>query len=437
MIRYFSKTAIFLALPIGLAAQETTISLYDAVTIALERNYDVRTASLSRAIDDNNAEIGNAGLLPTVYLAGSGSYANSDVETTFNNPEQPPIVADGATTIGYSGSANLEYLLFNGGKRMHILNQLQSIGEDGRLNERLSLENTTLNVSNNFLEVVRLQDQVVIDQETVNLSLDRLDRASQNFQFGNTTRLVLLNAEVDLRTDSINLAQSQVQYSRALRNLYLSMGVAADTTLGVNGQFDFAELLDRQAILDQALGSNTNYLRTRNNLYAAEEGVKAQKAELFPVLSANAAYQYNYTDYEANFLNTQQNSGLSAGLGLRFYVFDGRRIRRNIENAELERGIAEVSVERSRNQVVQLVNNAYDTYITNLSLLQISQRNVSLAELNYERSAEAFATGQITGIELRDAQLNLSNSKNAISRQRVVTKLSEIGLLYEAGLLVK
>jgi outer membrane protein TolC len=215
------------------------------------------------------------------------------------------------------------------------------------------------------------------------------------------------------------------------------MGVPADTNLTLADDYEFAELLDRRALTEQALESNTRYLRTRNAVFTAEENLKSTKSDIWPTLSANAAYRYGFTDFEANFLDTQENLGWNAGLTFRFNLFDGNRVNRAIQNAELNREIARVEVERAENEIVRLVNNAYDTYLTNLELLEMSERNLNLAETNFERSRDAFATGQITGIELRNAQLNLSDAQTAIVRQQIITKIAEIGLLYEAGILLE
>jgi outer membrane protein TolC len=416
-------------------AQE--VDLNQAISIALEQNYDVRVAAYSYEIEENKAELGNAGFLPSVFLQANGSYSKQNTEVTFTNPEQPPISQDGATTIAYGASANLEYTLFNGGRRIHFLNQLQSLSEDARLRQRLAMENTTLQVSNRYLEALRLQEEVDILIETVELSQNRLERADQNYNYGNTTKLQVLNAEVDLRRDSINLAQTRLEYSRGLRNLYIAMGISADTSLVLSDEYELASLLDKQELLNKAMQENTAYLRARNSLYTAEENLDVAQSDIWPTLAANAAYQYQYSDFEANFLNTQENLGWNAGLTFRFNIFDGNRVQRNIANAKLNREIAEVEMERSRNEVVRLVNNAYDTYLTNLELLDISERNLELARTNYSRSQDAFATGQITGIELRNAQLNLSDAQTAIVRQRILTKLAELGLLYEAGILIE
>ena len=334
----------------GVFAQE--VDLNDAIAIALERNYDVQVASYSYEIEQNNSEIGNAGFMPSVFLQANGSYTNQNTELTFASPEQPGISQDGASTIAYGASANLEYVLFNGGRRIHFLNQLQSLSEDARLRQRLSMESTTLTVSSRFLEALRLKEEVDIQIETVELSQRRLERADQGYQYGNSTKLEVLNAEVDLRRDSINLAQTDLEYTRSLRNLYLSMGIPADTSLALSSEYDFSTVLDKNALLDKALEANTNYLRARNSLFTADENLDVAQSDIWPTLAANAAYQYQYSDFEANFLSTQENLGWNAGLTFRFNIFDGNRVQRNIANAKLNREIAEVEMSRSKNQVV-------------------------------------------------------------------------------------
>ncbi|MFT5596257.1 MAG: outer membrane protein [Flammeovirgaceae bacterium] len=429
---------LFIALILmGRLASAQEIDLNGAIAIALVQNYDVLVASYSYEIEQNNSEIGNAGFMPSVFLQANGNYSSQNTEVTFPNPEQPTISQDGASTISYGASANLEYVLFNGGRRVHFLNQLQSFSEDARLRQRLSMENTTLLVSSRFLESLRLKEEVDILQETIELSQKRMERAEQGYNYGNSTKLEVLNAEVDLRRDSVALAQTDLNYARSLRNLYLTMGIPADTSLTLSSDYEFSALLDKQVLLDKALEANTIYLRARNNVFSADENLDVAQSDIWPTLAANAAYQYQYSDFEANFLNTQENLGWNAGLTFRFNIFDGNRVQRNIANARLNREIAEVEMDRSRNQVVQLVNNAYDTYLTNLELLDISERNLELARTNFSRSEDAFATGQITGIELRNAQLNLSDAQTAIVRQNIITKVAELGLLYEAGALLE
>ncbi len=253
-----------LSLGLGLMGNvyaQDSVGLYRAVELSLIHNYDVNIAGVDREMAENNAEAGNAGLLPTVYLDGGGSYAVQSAELQFASPEQPPINAEGAATLSYNAGAYMDYVLFNGGRRLHRLDYLRSLGEDARLRERLSMENTTLNVANSFLEVVRLTNATSIAQEAIGLSLERVKRAEENYKYGNTTKLQLLNAEVDLRNDSITYAQQGLQLNQALRNLNMDIGLPADTSLAIATDFEFMPPLEKNLLLDKARSQNTAYLR--------------------------------------------------------------------------------------------------------------------------------------------------------------------------------
>jgi outer membrane protein TolC len=425
----------------GLSAngQDTakSLALDDAIAVALEYNYDVKVAGLSLEVAQNLAEAGNAGLLPSVYLDGSGSYQLANTEVQFSNPEIPPIVADGAQTINLAADALLTYTLLDGGRRVNSLRLLESQSEDARLREKLAMENTSIQVASRFLEALRLGDAVAISLESVVLSLERSQRAEENYQYGIFTRLQLLNAEVDLRADSIILAEAELEYAQAKRDLYFLMGLPADTSLVIDSVLVFLDGLDRGSLINGAQTRNTSYLRARNEVYGAAQNLKVSKGDLYPTLNFQGGYRYSFNDFEANFLDRQEQAGWNAGLSMRFYLFDGGRVRRNIENARLNMAMAEVEESRALNEIVALIGNAWDSYLTSRKLLDLSTRNLALAQANYARSREAFATGQITGTELRDAQINLTRTRNEISVRRIRSKLAEVGLLFEAGVLLE
>lgn len=419
------------------AQSAARLDLERAIALALEYNYDVQVAGISRQVADNLADPGNAGLLPSVYLDGRSSYQFENTEIVFANPLVEPISASRAQTISTGGDAVVAYSLFNGGKRISTLRQLEVQGEDARLREKLAMESTSLLVASRYLEALRLSDATAIADEAVSLSLDRVRRAEENYNYGTFTRLQMLNAEVDLRADSISLAEAELEFARARRDLYFAIGLPADTTLVLDSAFAFMAGLDKTTLLEGARTSNTTYLRTRNEVYGAEQGLRATKGDLYPTLNFQGGYRYTFNDFEANFLDKQELFGWNAGLSLRFYLFDGGRVRRNIENAQLNIAIAEVEQARALNEITTLVGNAWDVYTTSLELLNLSMRNMALAEANYARSRDAFATGQITGIELRDAQINLIRARYEISLRRIRSKLAELGLLFEAGVLLE
>lgn len=108
-----------------------------------------------------------------------------------------------------------------------------------------------------------------------------------------------------------------------------------------------------------------------------------------------------------------------------------------MQNSQIRIDSQQIAIQKTENDIKTNILNAYDDFVTNLELLALTQRNLASTTINYERSQEAFNTGQITGLELREAQLNLINAKYDLSLQRIQTKISEVSLFFFSGGLVE
>ncbi|MDL2257369.1 TolC family protein, partial [Bacteroidales bacterium OttesenSCG-928-I14] len=74
---------LILFLPIETKAQEV-YDLQKAIETGLENNYEIRIVRNEQEISDNNASIGNAGMLPTVDLTAAYTGNNNNVDNNFN-----------------------------------------------------------------------------------------------------------------------------------------------------------------------------------------------------------------------------------------------------------------------------------------------------------------------------------------------------------------
>ena len=69
-------------------------------------------------------------------------------------------------------------------------------------------------------------------------------------------------------------------------------------------------------------------------------------------------------------------------------------------------------------------------------MYKIQQQNVITATDNYNRSNERYKLGQITSVELRQAQINLLNAKTSKNLAKYNAKLAELQLLQLTGQLL-
>lgn len=420
-------------------AQEVpeTLTIEDAVGLALENNFDIKIAKNNKSIGENNATLGNAGFLPTVSLTGGYNYSVNDTRTEFANPEQPPIDASGAATTSISAGVNVIYNIFSGGSRTYTYRKLQNVAAQGGLQERQLMEQSISLVIRQYLEALNLFDAYQISQESLEISQKRYIRAKEKYAFGNFSKLELLNAEVDLSNDSTSLAQAQLSFEKARTTLSNTLGIAPDSKYAISNSFNYSEELVLGTIIDQAEANNAEYLLANEALNSSKLDMDLTKANMFPRLDLSGGYTFSNTSYDANFLQSNESLGWNAGLNLSYTIFNGGNRKREQANAKIQMESQQYNLQKAENNLRTNIINAYQDFSTNLKMLELSQRSLNLAETNYSRSQEAFSTGQITGIELRESQLNLANAKYNLSVQKIQTKLAEVNLYLYAGMLVQ
>lgn len=422
-----------------LAAQELpeTLQIEDAVRLTLENNFNILIARNNESISSNNATIGNAGYLPTVSINGNYNYSEADTRVEFATPGQPPIDANGAGTTTYGAGVTLNYTIYSGGGQLYTYRKLKKEEERGQLQERQAVEQSVLSVLTQYLNAVSLYDAYQNTLESVTISQDRYTRAKEDYGFGNFTRLELLNAEVDLSNDSTSLFQAKLSYEKARKSLSNAMGIDPSASYDVSGTFDYARDLDVDNLLRKALDQNTDYLLAQNAAESSELDLKLSGSDMLPRLDLSGGYSYNKAIYDANFLRSSESLGWNAGVTLSMDIFGGGVKKRARKNARIQKESQEYNRQQSENTLKTNVLNSYEDYNIALQLLELRAKNLELAEASYERSSIAFSTGQITGIELREAQLNLVNARFNLSTQRIQAKLAELTLLNYAGALVE
>lgn len=157
---------------------------------------------------------------------------------------------------------------------------------------------------------------------------------------------------------------------------------------------------------------------------------------LWPRLDLNAGYGVTDQRNEVGIILGTYNRGLNAGLTASMPLFDGGRVRTRIETANLRAENAQLAEEQARLQVERDVRNAYVTWAAQRRVQRIQEEAVATARINFERTSELFYAGQLTGLQFRQAQLDLANAE----RQAVVagfdTKVAEMVLLLASGGLI-
>ena len=412
------------------------LSLEQVIQVCLEKNYDVAVARNTAEIAENSAVMGNAGLVPTVALNGSANYSVNDTELEFAG-DIPPVNVDGAESRGLGANIGLNYTLFDGLGTVYSYKKLKNSAVIGDLEARYTIENALLQAVLTYYNVARLKQQYDISLDNLNISRDRTQRQEVGYEFGSSTKLNVLNAEVDYNSDSVSVLLARQSWLNARRDLNQLLGFEIDTEYDVDTTVSYSLGINLDSIMNSSMANNALLLAAAYREQGADFDIKRTQGQRYPRLDLNASYGYNNTSNDAGILLQQQNIGLTAGLTLRWVLFDGERINAQVKNAQLAYENSQELREKTKTSVERDVKNAWGNYENDLTILSIEEINVATNKINFERSQEQFTRGQITSTQFREAQRNLALAKINLNDARYALKLSELELIRLSGRLLQ
>jgi outer membrane protein TolC len=427
-------TVLFLLLAVAASAQQL-LTKQEAIAQTLENNFGIGVAGNQLEIAENNKSILNSGFLPSIIGNAGGNYNIEDQDVTFNNGETNTVL--GAETTQYNASVNLNYTLFDGLGRWYTYKRLKEEYNLSELEVRQTIETTMLQLFSVYFEVARLSENISVLEETYGNTKDRLVRAEYGFEYGQNNKLEVLNAEVDLVTDSINLMNARQQLRNTKRDLTVVLNSELSRDFSVDTTVAFLGDLQMDRFIATADTNNLRLLQARNNITISGYNYKASKAVYLPTVGLTGSYGWNQGEFPVtSFLSSRTTTGFAAGVNLTWNLFDGGSGITSVKNARIQKDTQELQYLQIENEVQRDIANAKGNYDNLLEVYSLQEQNVVTAQNNYDRSQERYKLGQITSVELRQAQINLLNAKTNKNLAKYEAKLAELQLLQLTGQLL-
>ncbi|SHI96430.1 TolC family protein [Algibacter luteus] len=403
-----------------------------AVQLALENNYGIKLAKTDVEIAQNNASILNSGYLPTLTGNAGGTYNLDNTEAEFSDGRVTTL--KGAESSRYSASLDLNYTLFDGLGRIYNYKQLKETEQLTEMQARETIENTIVQLFTIYYSVAELKENTNAINQTLSISKDRLVRSEYQFNYGQSTKLAVLNAEVDINNDSISLMNSQQQLKNFKRDLNLVLGNTLNEVFDVDTTVEFKNLYDKELLLEKAKANNISLLQIDKSIAINKLGVKSQISAYLPTIGLTGSYGWNKNNNNAaSFVAVSTNTGLSGGLNLSWNLFDGGRTVTNVKNAKIS---LEANTIQKEQQLVTLerdFKNAWEDFQNKLNIYKLQEENIETARNNFERTEEKFKLGQATSIEFRQAQLNLLSAEFNKNQAKYLAKIAELQMLQISG----
>lgn len=428
-LKHIAATAL-LTLATTAAAQ---ITLPELIATGLENNYQLKIVRNREQKAANDATRANAGQLPTI--SATAGY-NGSLNSSDSKAREGGAVTSSRNTLDHSLTAgiNAEWTLFDGFNVQANYRRLQELKRQSATQTRIAIEDYVADLTAEYYNYVQQRIRMRNLNHAVRLSKERLRIVLERYTIGSASRLDLQQAQVDFNADSAqSLKQLEILATSRIR-LYDLMAVkdmntrltVSDTSIQVSDDLVF------DTLLEATMRTNASLLSAQQDIALAELDYRRTMSRDYPYVKLNAGYSYQHSIMGAGATKTRDSWGPEAGVRIGMTLFDGDRRRQrlnaklDIENADLARLQLEQALRADLADLWQAYNN-------NRRLLNLERENLITAQENHYIAHERYMLGDLSGIEMREAQLSLLDAEERILAAEYSTKLCEISLRQLSG----
>ncbi|VXC33524.1 Transporter [Flavobacterium sp. 9AF] len=423
---------LFLFFSFSTQAQET-LSLEEAIQIALENNYEIKIAQNNLKIDATNNNLANAGFLPTI--SANLTNTNSQLNTKQTQSDGSVRELDNAKNFSLNYGIGLDWTLFDGFSMFARKEQLATLEAQGKTELQATILNRISEVYLTYFNLVQQQHVMASIDSAIVISNERVTTAQNRFSIGKASKLEVLNAQVDLNTDrSLLLSQKELYKNTQIRlNELLSRNLQTNFKVNNDVVFDSNLLFDE--LKELATKQNPQLQAQILNKKIADLNLKQVKGTRYPTVRLTSGYNFSRSEASLGFITQSSSQGFVYGVTASVPIFNGFLQNKREKVAKYEVENASILLDQQKLAIESQMASLYQSYLTNLELSKVEQENVSIAKQNLEITLAKFKIGTITTIEVRTAQQNYIEASVRYATALYNTKLSEINLKELAGTL--
>lgn len=421
------------ALALGLSAQAQIMTLKDCLEKGISESFQIKLVNISQEKAANNDSWLYAGGSPTLSATGSYSGTLSSNDATLRS--------DGSTTsnrnvLDHTLSAQLraDWTVFDGFSIQATRDRLEELHNQGEIQTRITIEDYIANLTTEYYNLVRQTIHLKNLEYAASLSKERLRISSERYDMGGNSRLEMQQAQVYFNSDSAkslkqheSVASANIRINRLMSNWDLgSVHVAADTTINlITG-------LDYESLLEDMMEVNASLLKAESNRTIAQLDRRAVQSRNYPYLKLNASYGLTHNIYGNNTYSDRTNWGPSFGATMGINLISGKQ-RVQERNARLDELTADITIDQLKLQLRANLDDFWQAYQNNLMLLELQEQNLKTAQETMEIAQERYLLGNLSGLEMREAQKSLLDAEESLLQAQYDTKVCEISLLQISG----
>lgn len=419
------------SVPQGTAsATPLALSLSDAVQRGLRANLGLLTTQQSSAEVRAQRLRALSGLLPTVTGQVGETVQQINLQAVgllFSIPGVSNIVGPYSYQ---SALANANVPIFN----WSSISNLRASRADDKA-AVLSVTNArdlvSQAVANAYLQIIADGARIIATQAEVDADTAVFTNASRRHEAGTAIGIDVLRSQVELkqRQQALVADKNQFQIDKLTLGRIIGLPIGQDFTVADPTPSVPLAALSLPDALAKAYQNRPDFQAAKARVLAARFTLSASHAERYPTVQAQGFY-----GDEGLHAFSQSHGVMQVAGSVQFNIFDGGRIRADVEQSSAELKNRSNELENLRGQIDFDVRSALLNLESAQEQVSVARSNVELAENTRRQSQDRFAAGVTNTVEVVQAQQSVADANNNLISAQFQYNLAKVSLARALGL---
>lgn len=464
MLRHIIATIIIFASFLGVCFAESipskTLSLQEAILLAVRENPNVQQAQLNHVVQKFALEVAKWQFEPHFSIQATRTVTNTvsqgfpQTTNTTNIQPQMTLETGIGTQITATSTNNVGNGHYNPGLSLQVVQPLmRGFGKpiveaalynamDSEHISRLSvdgaLRTTVTAVINAYLDVISAQHTVDIDNDALKRAQVSVDQTKMFIQAGRKAGVELITVQADVANAETKLENDKNALQQARYALLAAIGIDPDSNVTFTS-IDVPALINQYHVPDL---ENAKKLIIDNDIQYQTDEITLQGSVKRSVLVAedNDRWQLDLTlnggtgngsgggpNAGTNSLTNGYNTTKSAMLTLNIPI-DDKNAKQAVLDAKIALEEATLALKQERWQKETNAINGWNTIGSAARALAYAQNAENLQAKTYHVSFQKYQYGLIDSLELQSAQQQFTASQQALLDARIAYLKSLVNL---------
>lgn len=419
----------------SIAAQTQTLSMEQAIELALKNNFDIQIAKNKSEQAANNNTLGNAGMLPKLELGASGNFANTDMRQEFLNGTT--INKNSVESQNITTGAYLTWTIFDGLKMFASQKKLAELEKMGKTSLKIQIENTLSKVIASYYAVASQIQLINGLNENIAVSEERLKIASKKLEIGTGSKFDVIQAKIDLNELKTSIIKQTTILNNSKAELNQILNQKIDFNYEISDTIPTINPLKYDELQKTIQSNNSDLIYAEKNIEINKFTLRETRSNMMPKVNLNANYLFSRAESQAGFSLLNQNLGMNFGFTATWTIFNGFTNQTATKNLKLSLQNSIHEYERLKTLIELNLYNSFQKFENDLTILKLEEESFLLAKEGLAIALERYKLGTTNSVELKLSQQSYENAVAELAKARYTAKVTETEILKLNGNLIK